>query len=163
MRRPSAAIGGYAFVDADRAEEFKQHKWYVNSDGYICRAVPANGRQRTVFMHTIVNQTPEGFETDHKNRVRHFNWAENLRTATYNQNQQNKPKGGTLMGSRTTSVHKGVCWDLRKSTWRAYIVSNGRKQHLGYFDSQTEAACAYNRAALELFGEFALLNDIEGS
>jgi len=33
---------------------------------------------------------------------------------------------------------------------------------LGYFDNEVDAALAYDMKAYELWGEFALTNDIEG-
>lgn len=37
-------------------------------------------------------------------------------------------------------------------------MHNGKKTYLGLYDSETEAAQAYNRAALKHFGEFANIN-----
>lgn len=34
--------------------------------------------------------------------------------------------------------------------------------HIGYFKVEADAALAYNRLALELYGEFARLNEIPG-
>jgi hypothetical protein len=42
----------------------------------------------------------------------------------------------------------------------AYITLNNKSKHLGYFKSEVEAARAYNIAAVELFGDFAHLNQI---
>jgi hypothetical protein len=49
---------------------------------------------------------------------------------------------------------------LHKETgkWEARIWTGSRDRHLGYFRSLEEAAAAYDKAALEQWGEFARLN-----
>jgi hypothetical protein len=59
-----------------------------------------------------------------------------------------------------TIIYKGVHWKKDKQKWAAEIKKNYRKHRLGYFDIEEDAACAYNEAALELFGEFARLNEL---
>lgn len=58
------------------------------------------------------------------------------------------------------SGYRGVYWHLRSIKWVARIKVDGRQVHLGCFDDPVEAARAYNRAALEAFGEFAWLNPL---
>ncbi len=60
--------------------------------------------------------------------------------------------------ANNTSGYKGVSLFGRDSKWKAQIQVDGKKRHLGYFDDKIEAAKAYDRAALELHGEFAVLN-----
>src|SRR3990167_1295038 len=66
------------------------------------------------------------------------------------------------------SKYKGVSYFTNKSVktpnrWTAYIGGKKvgkNKIHLGNFRTEIEAALAYNRKAKELFGEFALLNEV---
>jgi hypothetical protein len=59
-----------------------------------------------------------------------------------------------------TSGYSGVHWHRRDRKWIARIRVGDRRVHLGSFDDPVEAARAYNRAALEHFGESAWLNPI---
>ena len=45
--------------------------------------------------------------------------------------------------------------------WQASICHNHKRIHIGLFEDIKDAAAAYNRKALELFGEFAFLNEIK--
>ncbi len=48
----------------------------------------------------------------------------------------------------------------RISKWIVRIKLNWRSKHLGYCTLEKEAGAKYNEAALDLFGEHALLNEI---
>jgi len=56
----------------------------------------------------------------------------------------------------TTSQYVGV--SRGNSRWRALIYYKRKSYHLGYFESEEMAARAYDKAALELYGERARLN-----
>lgn len=92
---------------------------------------------------------------DHINGDPFDNRIENLREATASENGGNRRK----INDSLTSKYKGVSLN-KTGKWRAQIVLNYRKLYLGLFDTQIEAAKAYNKAALELFGEFAKVNEI---
>jgi hypothetical protein len=66
--------------------------------------------------------------------------------------QNSKPRRGSK------SKHKGV--SLHHGRWRARIQANGKMITLGKFDSEDEAAIAYNHAAKIHHGDFANLNSI---
>jgi len=72
----------------------------------------------------------------------------NLRLASISQNGANRGKQ-----SNNSSGHKGVSWQCGK--WRAKIACRGVLYLLGRYDNLNEAAAAYERKAIELFGEFA--------
>lgn len=81
---------------------------------------------------------------------------ENCRWVTPHQNSMNRR--GNL---DTSSKYKGVCWANREKLWRSTITLNYKQVSLGYFKHEKDAAIAYNKKALELFGEFAFLNEID--
>lgn len=58
---------------------------------------------------------------------------------------------------RNTTGYKGVS-RLRNGKYRAYICVKGERKYLGTFTNVTDAAIAYNKAALSYFGEWARLN-----
>lgn len=92
-------------------------------------------------------EMPTG-DIDHINRDPSDNRISNLRLATRSQNLANKKAAG---GS---SEFKGVSYHCQRQRWRATI----KDVHLGLFDTEEEAARAYDNAALNLYGEFAGLN-----
>ena len=93
---------------------------------------------------------------DHINHNRTDNQVHNLRWVTKSQNQMN----ATKTSSKTSSEYKGVSFDKRSQKWQAYIMLNRKRIHIGYFNDENTAGEAYNNKALELFGEFAHLNQI---
>lgn len=46
-----------------------------------------------------------------------------------------------------TSQYRGVCWHRLKKKWQASIRISGKIKYLGRFDTEQEAAAAYNLAA----------------
>jgi hypothetical protein len=90
---------------------------------------------------------------DHRNRNGLDNRRENLRPSTNSQNLGNR-----IGSPNSSSKYKGVHWDSTRGKWRTQAQHDGKTYRLGRFDSEEEAAAAYDRKALELWGEFALLN-----
>ncbi len=60
----------------------------------------------------------------------------------------------------TTSTYKGLYFNKPANKWLVRIHHNGVSHHIGYFENEIEGAKAYNEKAIELFGEYACLNDI---
>lgn len=67
---------------------------------------------------------------------------------------------GRKSRKNTSSEYVGVC--LRKETgkWRSHIVYNKKFIEIGSFNTEEEAAIAYNNKALELYGPNANINII---
>lgn len=56
------------------------------------------------------------------------------------------------------SGYKGVNWHKQSEKFRATIQIDGRKIHIGSYDTAEKAAVAYDEAALKYHGEFAVIN-----
>lgn len=93
---------------------------------------------------------------DHKDGNPTNNKFNNLRLATAAQNMYNQRK----TNRKTSSQYKGVVYrtDTKMHPWRAHIMFKGKQISLGQYGTELEAAEAYDKKALELFGEFASLN-----
>jgi hypothetical protein len=137
-------------VDDDQAEKVSTRKWYW--DDTKDSAVSTTDH---VYLHVFLfGRAPLGYEWDHASGDRGDNRRENLRLAIRSQNMMNnqKPVG------HHTSKFKGVYWNKALKKWHARIPVERKRVHLGFFDDETEAAKAYDRAATEHHGEFARLN-----
>jgi hypothetical protein len=96
---------------------------------------------------------PKGLLVDHRNGDGLDNHRDNLRIATRSQNACNRHN----TKSKASCRFSGLFFDKRRGKWMSRIVVNG-KIFLGYFDSEIDAARAYDAAAKKYHGEFARLN-----
>lgn len=144
--------GFVALVDRDMYEELSAYRWRLkeNRSNNYARAW-AGGVN--VLMHRVVMRAGEGQIVDHINRNGLDNRRSNLRFVTCLQN---------LMNSRPKSKHgyKGLSLDRRRDAkpWQAIARVNGRPKSLGYYATPEEAAHAYDRMMVRLYGEYAYLN-----
>lgn len=99
-------------------------------------------------------QKGDGIKSDHRNGNGLNNQRYNLRKCTTQQNGFNR----TCQSH--SSQYKGASWDTKTKKWRAQIQLNENTFRLGSYETEIEAAKAYNRKAKELFGEFARLNNV---
>lgn len=131
-------------------------RWYLTSKGYALTNKERGNKPRTLSMHRLIMGEPRGHFVDHRDSNPLNNQCSNLRIATESQNCQNRGPS-----PKNTSGYKGVTWHKVTGKWLAQIRVGHIHHHLGLFTSITEAARAYNQAALKYHGEFAYLNQIE--
>jgi len=71
-------------------------------------------------------------------------------------------RGIKTFNSETSSKYVGVHWHKRNKKWEASIKLKNKKIFLGDFDNESDAALAYDKRAIEFWGESACLNfDLE--
>jgi hypothetical protein len=149
VRYISLGSGRAALVDAADFEWLRRYTWRAEGgSGYALSRIGGKG----VRMHRLIMNPPPGFVVDHINGNREDNRRSNLRVCTRAQNARNRRK---MCGA---SRFKGVSWNAAKRKWTARIRRDGKLIPLGLYDDEVEAARAYDRMALKLFGEFACLN-----
>lgn len=146
--------GYVALVDDDVYDILSQWKWQIDAYGYAIRT-PARPAKTTIKMHRAIMNAPQGIDVDHTNGNKLDNRLENLRLCTRGQGICNRPKySGTY-----SSQFKGVSFKKnRAKPWRATITANGNAHYLGSFQSESEAAQAYDRAVVHYHGDFAQPN-----
>jgi hypothetical protein len=148
--------GKVALVSEQDYHMLTQHKW--SYDGRYARA---SIYYKDVRMHRLIMQAPLAqaaakeleVEVDHINGDKLDNRRENLRLVTKSQNQHNKP-------SCNSRKYKGVSREKSRRKWKAQIHFNNKDLFLGHFDTDHEAARAYNAAARIHFGDHARFNII---
>lgn len=131
------------------------YKWQYNrvrnDGGYAVRTDRSNSTQSSVWLHRVINNTPENMQTDHINGDKLDNRCTNLRSVTARQNSYNRP----LRRDNKTGA-KGIYERFGK--WRAMIRVDGRLKHIGVFSSKAEATNAYNEMALLVQSEYIRTN-----
>ena len=109
----------------------------LDSHGYVVIRVAGANRKahRLAWLHTH-GELPDG-QVDHINGKRSDNRLANLRVVTGQENQHNRRTAQT----NGTSGFLGA--SLQRGRWRAQIKVDGKKIHIGSFDTAEEAHQAY--------------------
>lgn len=119
--------------------------------GKVYRRIKVNGR--SYYTHRVVWLLHHGAwpdkDLDHVNGDPLDNRIENLRECTHFENTRN---ASGWVGRK----YKGV-FSVRDK-FRAILCFERKNIHLGYFNTEEEAALAYNKAAIEYHKDFAILN-----
>ena len=93
-------------------------------------------REHRLAWFYFYGEWPKG-HLDHVNGIRTDNSISNLRTVSAGENNQNKNS-------------KGCTYSKNDNKWKAYIGLGGKRQHLGYFNTEEEASLVYKEAKARL-------------
>ena len=150
-----------AIVDDDDYDWMSRFHWreYKSSKNLYSYAI-ADIDGHIINMHRLIMNAPVHMEVDHIDMNGLNNQRNNLRLCTSTQNRGNLKKYLSSHGQPTTSKYKGVIWRKDSHKWRARIRFENKLINLGHFINEIDAARAYDKKAIELFGEFARLNNV---
>lgn len=143
--------GFVVLIDKIDEEKFNQSTWGITRKGYV-RSYSRKLNRIMLHRH-LLGVTDQNLLIDHKNRNKLDNRRGNLRLCNNSENLRNRPG---VNGRKL----KGVIWDKSRKKFRAAITVNYKCFFLGRFNSEKDAAMAYNKAAIIHFGKFAYLNAI---
>jgi len=125
---------------------------YVNDSGYLLISV-LNKRYRAhrlAWLYMTGNMPTD--QIDHINLDRLDNRFVNLRECNNEENNRNSRKKST-----NTSGYRGVHFNKQCNKWQARARVNGKRHHIGLFNSAKEAGIAYEKYISNKHGEFANL------
>ena len=126
---------------------------YRRSDGYLC--IRIHGKlylgHRLAWLYVYGVWPPSGI--DHIDVDKSNCRISNLRLATQSENGRNHHKRNT-----NTSGYRGVHFDKRRKKWMAFISTEKKRKHVGYFETAESANEARIAAAIKLHGEFARID-----
>ncbi len=137
--------------------------WYANRIGRIfyatCNIRLPTGKPGKMYLHNAVwefchGAIPPGFTVDHRDRDSLNNSLDNLRLATRSQQNANRQQPNKTTGQ--IGVH---CVANGRRKYAACIGIDGKQKYLGVFHRPEAAALARDLVALQVFGEFAVLNN----
>ena len=149
--------GKFAIVDLQDSTVISHYKWHFLKTGYAATSVGGRKNKKMIYMHRLLmSVTDRHISVDHINKDKLDNRRSNLRICTHRQNCSNSSKSK----NRKTSIYKGVYFDKERQLWQAKIKVNYKNVYLGRFPIETQAAKAYNNAALKYFGIFASVNEL---
>ncbi len=144
----------------------EDYEWLVSMGSWYAlkRVSPSNGRflgfyaarmdysegKKTVHMHNVIFGAKS---VTHLNGKSLDNRRENLKKIDQRQTQ-----GIRIKKEAGRSKYKGVRRYGRLTRWEARITNHGQQIIIGYYDTEVEAAKAYDDMARKFFGEFATVN-----
>lgn len=150
--------GQTCLIDEADYEQVKKYRWHAQKREGIYYAATMlktpEGKTMLLPLHRFLLGLKPYDERSalHKNWNRLDNRRSNLIIATHKEVMFRRKKAPNT-SSRFLGVYKH-----KSGKWQAYIVSDGYMNYLGLYESEVDAARAYNEMAESFFGAAAKLN-----
>jgi len=155
-KRLKLTQGKYAIVDADDYARLAQFHWCAFCENHkwrVARIAICEGKRRTIYLHRVILNAAQNAQMIHVNHNALDFRKSNLQIASISLQLQR----GRIRKNKS-SHFKGVSLNKKLQKWDARIKKQGKQFCLGLFDSEFDAAKAYDAKAVELYGELACKN-----
>lgn len=104
---------------------------------------------------------PEGMRLNIAKALIGNKYREGYRYSEASKLEKAKKSQGLVFNKKEYSKYIGVSWDKNRNKWNSKISWQNKTINLGRYDDEFSAALAYNKKAIELFGEQARINIIK--
>lgn len=145
----------WACINSEDANRIGRHNWHAwwndNTQSFYARrnSPRGDGKRKILTMQSDVIGVHPRKIPDHKNGATLDNRQQNLRQASYSENQYNKK----LTKANSSGV-SGVCYHQREKLWIATIKVKGKSKYLGGFKEKDKAIAARHNGEKRYHGEF---------
>lgn len=151
-------------VDKEDLPRIEEHSWRITKGTTgrprVVASLKTPKGYRNVTLGAFLMKPPKGKQVYPRRFNEGLDYRKgNLIVCTLKERQRLLPKKRI----DASSVFRGVSFMKASGKWRAGIEVEGKALNLGDFDTEEQAALAYNKAARSHFGDVAYQNDVSRS
>jgi hypothetical protein len=129
-----------------------KNTWYARRSKK--KGILRSNEKYEIYLHRIVMRCSDiDFVIDHLDKNGLNNQKENLRICTKSENNKH-----TSSHKNSSSQYLGVSYDKNRNKWSANLMNNGKRILFKRYNTEIEAAKAYDITAKTQFGVYANLN-----
>ena len=157
----------FTIIDDEDYPYLSRFKWDYTSTNFATTHIYNNNQKAvTIPMHYfLIKYLNQKYVVKHKNNNTLDNRKSNLVMVERGIGAHMKRKYKMRSDNKTgiSSEFKGVSYIKTKRSkkhWHSSIIHKTNRTYLGLFETEKEAALAYNKKAKELYGEYAYQNKL---